>query len=77
VRQLRLPAFLEQQERFKLRFNCEHCTYFHVELERCMHGYPNAEHREGRHRVEDIGRERDAEHEPGAALVFCKEFELV
>ncbi len=25
---------------------CEHCTYFHVERERCMHGYPNAEHRE-------------------------------
>ena len=74
MRQLRLPMFLEQQERFTLRFNCEHCTYFHVELERCMHGYPNAEHREGRHRVDTSASENTQDAAP---LVFCKEFELV
>ncbi len=74
MRQLRLASFVEQQERFALRFTCEHCTYFHVELERCMHGYPNAEHREGRYRSEQ-GAELPGEE--GAALVFCKEFELV
>jgi hypothetical protein len=59
---------VEQEKRFVLRSTCEHCTYFHVERERCMHGYPNAEHREGRHR---------AEQGEDAPLVFCKEFELV
>ena len=68
MRQVRLPSFVEQEERFALRFTCEHCTYFHVEGERCMHGYPNAEHREGRHR---------AAQDAAAPLVFCKEFELV
>lgn len=68
MRQHRNLAFVEQEKRFALRFTCEHCTYFHVERERCMHGYPNAEHRSGR---------SSAEQEQGAELVFCKEFELV
>ena len=49
-----------------LRFTCEHCTYFHVAAERCMHGYPNAAHREAR----DVGADDDE-------LIFCKEFELL
>jgi hypothetical protein len=64
VRQRALPSFFEQRARFALRFTCEHCTYFDAERERCMHGYPNREHRAAR-------------YEQGATdLVFCKEFEL-
>jgi hypothetical protein len=64
VRQKALPSFVEERARFGLRFTCEYCTYFHVERERCMHGYPNAEHRE-------------AHQGQAAELVFCKEFELM
>jgi hypothetical protein len=64
VRQRALPSFREERARFALRFTCEHCTYFDTEAERCMHGYPNGEHRAAR-------------YELGATeLVFCKEFEL-
>ena len=68
MRQRRSLRFVEQEREFALRFTCEHCTYFHVERELCMHGYPNAEHREGR---------AHAAQEAGSELVFCKEFELV
>jgi hypothetical protein len=64
MRQRSLPSFVEERARFALRFTCEHCSYFRVDDERCMHGYPNAEHRAARY--EDESRE----------LVFCKEFEL-
>jgi hypothetical protein len=64
VKQRILPSFVEQRARYVLRFTCEHCTYFDSHAERCMHGYPNAEHRAARY-------ERGAED-----LVFCKEFEL-
>jgi hypothetical protein len=64
VRQRALPQFGQERARFALRFTCEHCTYFDVEAERCMHGYPNREHRAAR-------------YDQGAIeLVFCKEFEL-
>lgn len=65
MRQARLPQFAEQRALYQLRFTCEHCTYFHVEAERCMHGYPNHEHRSARYEQDD-----------GRDLVFCKEFEL-
>jgi hypothetical protein len=64
VRQRALPSFRAERAAFSLRFTCEHCTYFHVEREQCMHGYPNAEHREGQQGEAD-------------ELVFCKEFELM
>jgi hypothetical protein len=64
MRQRSLPSFVDERARFALRFTCEHCSYFRIEDERCMHGYPNAEHRAARYEGE--GRE----------LVFCKEFEL-
>ena len=57
-------TFVHERARYALRFTCEHCTYFDVDSERCMHGYPNREHRAAR-------------YEQGATdLVFCKEFEL-
>jgi hypothetical protein len=65
VRQQATPAFESERQRYRLRFTCEHCTYFDVQRERCMHGYPNAEHREARYR------------EPSETLLFCKEFELL
>ncbi len=64
MKQVALPQFESDRARFRLRFTCEQCAYFHVDSERCTHGYPNAEH-------------RDAYYQAGAgALVFCKEFEL-
>ena len=65
MRQRALPSFSDERARFALRFTCEHCTYFRLEDERCMHGYPNAEHREARYA------------EGALELVFCKEFELL
>ena len=65
MRQRALPSFHSERERFALRFTCEDCTYFRSEDERCMHGYPNAEHRASRAGPEQV------------ELVFCKEFELV
>lgn len=64
MRQRALPTFASERSRFALRFTCEHCTYFHVEEERCSHGYPNAEHRAARY-------EGDV-----SELLFCKDFEL-
>ena len=66
MKQRSSPAFRDERGRFALRFTCEHCTYFHVGTERCMHGYPNAAHRDGQNQGID-----DAE------LIFCKEFELI
>jgi hypothetical protein len=63
VRQRSLPSFRDEREAFNLRCTCEHCTYFDPATGACMHGYPNAEHR-------DAGAD-------SAELVFCKEFELV
>lgn len=65
MKQRASEAFRGERERFGLRFTCEHCTYFDVTRERCMHGYPNQEHREARYR------------EPTETLLFCKEFELL
>jgi hypothetical protein len=56
--------FREQRERFRLRFNCEHCSLFDERKETCAHGYPTTEHREAYYRDETV------------RLVFCKHFEL-
>ena len=64
MKQCLLPSFVAQRERFSLRFTCEHCTYFDEPRERCVHGYPNQEH-------------RAAYYAAGpSVLAFCKEFEL-
>ena len=65
MKQRATDAFRDERGRYRLRFTCEHCTYFRTEDERCMHGYPNEAHREARYQ--------------GAAdeLTFCKEFELM
>jgi hypothetical protein len=63
VRQVLLPRFREERAAFALRYTCEQCTYFDPASERCTHGYPNGEHRDG------------CADQP--ELVFCKEFELM
>jgi hypothetical protein len=77
VRQRHLPSFAVERQRFALRFTCEHCTYFHVERERCMHGYPNAEHREARYVSAADPSTRVDSADTEQALVFCIEFELI
>jgi hypothetical protein len=80
MKQVALPTFSDERTRFALRFTCEHCTYFRVEDERCMHGYPNAEHREQRYAAgapQQQSLDPTAAQSPAPALVFCKEFELV
>lgn len=65
MRQRTTLAFHDERVHYGLRFTCEHCTYFDAPAERCTHGYPNEEHREGHY-----GRAPQT-------LLFCKEFELV
>ncbi len=77
MKQQRLPSFVEEQRRYALRFTCEHCTYFDVTLERCMHGYPNAEHRTSRYDAGSAQGESEVAESPDAQLIFCKEFELM
>jgi hypothetical protein len=60
------PEFREQCERYRFRFCCEDCTYFDRERQRCVHGWPETQHRLATYREEGC-RE----------LVFCKEFELL
>ncbi len=56
-------AFRAQASKFGLRFCCEDCAYFDLELERCSHGYPTEEHRRA-----DLAQRQ--------LVVFCKDFEL-
>ncbi len=56
-------TLVEQIERFRLRFRCEHCAYFEPCSKSCSEGFPNYEHRE-------------APIELGETVVFCKRFEL-
>ena len=63
-----LPAeFWDEAERFAFRFCCEDCCYFDRQKERCVHGWPAADHRQATY--DDRASRRE--------LVFCKEFELV
>ena len=54
-------AFRAQDERYALRWNCEHCTRFDPATDGCAHGYPTKTHRRAGRATED--------------LTFCKEFE--
>ena len=79
MKQQALPQFESERTRFRLRFTCEHCTYFHVEHEACTHGYPNAEHRESRYQPSEQQALPSADTQTQVdtvELVFCKEFEL-
>jgi len=65
---MRIPRderFDEERRRWELRFCCEDCAYFHAPSGRCIHEFPNEEHRRGYY---------DA---PGEWIVFCKDFDLV
>lgn len=57
--------FDAERRRFRLAFTCERCSQFDPDAERCAYGYPTAEHR-----LEAY----DAD--PGALVVFCKDFDL-
>ena len=58
--------FLQEIERFDLRFTCTDCTFHVRERDVCAHAWPDELHR------------RPPEIAPGecADVVFCKEFEL-
>jgi hypothetical protein len=60
------PEFQRQRRRFDLRFCCEDCTFLDRVHDRCVHGWPDREHR----RAHYEGLER-------GEVVFCKEFELL
>jgi len=60
--------FRRERERFALRFCCEDCAYFLPQVERCAHGWPADEHRQGRYL--EVDRDESIE------VVYCKEFEL-
>ncbi len=75
MKQRRLPSFIAEQTQYSLRFTCEYCTYFDVKLERCMHGYPNADHRTARYEAD--AQTQQSTDSDDASLVFCKEFELM
>jgi hypothetical protein len=66
VRVLVDREFLEEIERFDLRFTCHDCTFHRPEQDACAHAWPDALHRQA------------PEIAPGgrADVVFCKEFEL-
>jgi hypothetical protein len=57
--------FDTQRRAFSLRFCCEHCAFFHEPSGRCVHDFPNVEHRLERYEG------------PYTLIVFCKDFELV
>jgi hypothetical protein len=57
-------TFFEQARAFHLRFTCEDCAYLELETGKCVHGYPNEEHR--RAHVESSPR----------WIIPCKDFEL-
>jgi hypothetical protein len=54
-------VLLDESGRYRLRFACDHCVHFGDDG-RCGHGYPPGP--------------RMSELREGAALSFCKEFEL-
>lgn len=56
-------CFREEREKYRLRWNCEHCANFDGE-ERCVHGFPTHRHRLSRY------------DDPSASLLFCKEFDV-
>jgi hypothetical protein len=59
------PEFRIEWQRYALRFCCEDCTYFCERDQRCIHGWPEEEHRLSFYLAPTCDE-----------LVFCKEFEL-
>jgi len=59
------PRFEEERRRFAFEFTCEACAHFVPTSEVCGHGFPTDEHRDARY-----------DGVSGAAIVFCKEWEL-
>lgn len=57
-------GLLLQIEAFRLKYNCESCSHFDDQAERCSLGYPEQPHRQRRLQL-------------GQELLFCKEFDLV
>jgi hypothetical protein len=57
-------TFFAQARAFGLAYTCERCAFFHEASGRCVHGFPNHEHR------------ADYYRRPGEWIVFCKDFEL-
>ena len=60
------PEFLDQAEKFNLRFLCEDCVYFDDENDICVHLYPTAPHRKA------YFADRPLEK----MLIFCREFDI-
>ena len=57
-------TFFRQARRYRLRYTCRHCAFFHEASGACVHGFPNHEHTD------------DYYEKPGEFIVFCKDFEL-
>lgn len=58
-------TFLDEVERYQLRFLCEDCAFFDSDSELCAHGYPNQAH-----------SKEYFENSLGKVLIFCREFEM-
>jgi len=59
-------AFLDEADRYQLRFQCEDCVYFNADTGACVHSYPNEPHRRTYFEDDPIGK----------VLIFCRDFEL-
>ncbi|HAA55914.1 MAG TPA: hypothetical protein DCE42_14215 [Myxococcales bacterium] len=59
-------AFLDQAEKYNLRYLCEDCVYFDDVEDDCVHRYPTAPHRKAY--IEDKPLEK--------MLIFCREFDI-
>jgi hypothetical protein len=60
------PEFRQEWAHYRFRFCCEDCTYMDRQRDRCVHGWPDEEHRL-RFYEDILCRE----------LIFCKEFEVI
>jgi hypothetical protein len=54
--------FLDEADRFALRYACDDCAHFSARETACAHGYP-------------LGERRGRTLRDGDELSFCKEFE--
>ena len=63
---LRSARFVDEAERFALRYTCEDCGHFDLVRQRCHHEWPTDQHR----------RLPDPASAIGGELWFCKEFEV-
>lgn len=58
--------FLDEAQRFNLRFCCEDCALFNHDTEVCTYQYPNQRHRHAYFEQNALGK----------ILIFCREFEI-